>query len=101
MENADAAKYNRTRYLAQAGRKSEALQELDDILRFGAHKPSSLGFAHIYALIGDRDAAFAYLQKSFDERDSDLISLKVDSDFDALRDDARYQNILRRIGLAE
>lgn len=55
--------------------------------------------ANIYAALGDKEKAFAELEKAFAERDFSLYRLKVDPLMDPLRDDMRYKEMLRRIGL--
>jgi len=43
--------------------------------------------------------AINWLEKSYQERSSYIIYLKVDSRFDGLRTDPRFQDLIRRIGL--
>ncbi len=50
---------------------------------------------------GQRDEVFADLQKGFLERSNTLTSLKVDPIYDPLRSDPRFQDLLRRVGLAD
>ncbi|MDQ3710608.1 MAG: hypothetical protein M3388_00075 [Acidobacteriota bacterium] len=56
-------------------------------------------FAVVYVGLGDKEQAFAWLEKAYHERTFFLIWLKVEPRFDSLRDDARYKDLLRRIGL--
>ena len=56
---------------------------------------------YLYAEIGDKDAAFAWLEKSYAMRQADLVSIKIDPALDSLRDDARYADLLRRVNLEE
>jgi TolB-like protein/DNA-binding winged helix-turn-helix (wHTH) protein/Tfp pilus assembly protein PilF len=60
---------------------------------------SPYNIAGFYAELDDRDAAFEWLERAFRERDSELVSLNVDPTFDSLRADARFADLLRRIGL--
>ena len=55
--------------------------------------------AATYARGGDRDQAFAWLEKAYDRRVSMLTNVNVDPAFDTLRSDPRYDDLLRRIGL--
>lgn len=56
-------------------------------------------FAAQHAELGEVDSAFEWLERAFNERDSELVSLKVDPAFDSVRSDSRYASLLHRIGL--
>ena len=56
--------------------------------------------AVLHARLDEKEAAFAWLEKAYEERSSALVYLKVEPRFDSLRADPRYDNLLRRIGLA-
>jgi hypothetical protein len=60
---------------------------------------SPYGFAVLYAALGERDTAFEYLERAFEERDPMLLAVKVDPACDPLRSDPRFDELLRRIGL--
>jgi hypothetical protein len=49
--------------------------------------------------IGDKDEAFRYLDKAYEQRWPFLPMLKVDPAFDSLRADPRYGDLVRRLGL--
>ena len=53
-----------------------------------------------YALLGDKNAAFRALEKAFANR-AGLLFIKVDPQFDNLRSDPRFDDLLHRIGLAQ
>jgi DNA-binding winged helix-turn-helix (wHTH) protein/TolB-like protein/tetratricopeptide (TPR) repeat protein len=55
--------------------------------------------AMIYAGLGERDPAFLSLEKAYDDREGRLTLLKVVPEFDSLRSDSRYADLVRRIGL--
>ncbi len=55
-------------------------------------------FAIIYAHLGEKDEAFEWLEKAFEER-ADIRGLKVSPDVDPLRDDPRFTDLLRRMNL--
>ena len=55
--------------------------------------------ARVYAALGDRERAFALLERALDERSPLLAFLKVDPRFDGMRGDKRFERILFRLGL--
>ncbi len=52
-----------------------------------------------YAALGDKDKAFAELEKAYKARDWFLQRLKVDPFLDSLRDDPRFGDLVKRLGL--
>ncbi len=56
-------------------------------------------FATHYAILGDSDQAFEWLEKAYQARSSKLLDLKLDPDFNRLHSDPRFTNLVRRIGL--
>jgi TolB-like protein/Tfp pilus assembly protein PilF len=55
--------------------------------------------AEVYALRGEKDEAFKWLQIAFDDRDAGMLGLLVDPLLRGLHDDARYKNLLAKLGL--
>jgi len=55
--------------------------------------------ALLYARLGEKDQAFAWLEKAYARRAFELLFLKVGPEWDSLRGDPRFQDLLRRIGL--
>ena len=55
----------------------------------------------IYAALGQRDQAFEWLNKAYDQHDLQLVSLKVDPTLDGLRSDPRFADLVRRVGLPQ
>jgi tetratricopeptide (TPR) repeat protein len=53
-----------------------------------------------YAALGDKEQAFQWLEKAYEERDTWLVHLKIDPMLDSLRLDPRYANLLARLKLA-
>jgi len=53
-----------------------------------------------YAMLGEKDAAFAALDKAFVKR-AGVVDVNVDPRLDNLRSDPRYTDLLRRIGLPQ
>ncbi len=57
--------------------------------------------AVFYAKLNERDEAFRWLEKAFEDRDAGMAFLKVAPEWDNLRSDPRFQDLLRRIGLPQ
>lgn len=57
------------------------------------------GLAEVYAALGDKEQAFAWLERAYEERSSELVYLKVEPRLDGLRSDLRFQHLLRRMRL--
>ncbi|MDQ6786398.1 MAG: hypothetical protein M3033_06215, partial [Acidobacteriota bacterium] len=60
---------------------------------------SPFNIAVYYAKLGEKDEAFAWLEKAYQERFYALTILKVDPRFESLHSDPRYDDLLRRMGL--
>jgi len=58
-----------------------------------------VSIAATYVRLGEKDKAFDWLEKAYQNHDQDCLYLKVNENFDPLRSDPRFQNLLRRIGL--
>jgi len=75
------------------------LEELEHLASQGYVSPYSLARVHIG--LGQFDEAFAQLEKTFQERHGILSYIKVEPMFDRIREDARYTDLLRRLGLGD
>jgi len=85
---------------ASCGRKDEARRVLNELLELSKqHYVSPHWIASIYAGLGERDAAFEWLNKAVELRFGPLIYLKVNPIWDNLRSDPRFQILLSRVGL--
>lgn len=62
---------------------------------------SPMEFAYRFAVLSDKDAAFRWLEKAYQERSPQLFNLNVDPDYDNLRSDARYQDLLSGLHLPQ
>ncbi|MCI0540876.1 MAG: winged helix-turn-helix domain-containing protein [Verrucomicrobiales bacterium] len=87
---------------ALTGRKREARVALNDFKR--EKNASGLAIARLHAALGDRDEAFTWLEKAYQQRNRDLPNLKETPEWDPLhplRDDPRFQDLLRRMNFPE
>jgi tetratricopeptide (TPR) repeat protein len=86
--------------LGTAGRTKEAREMLDDLT--GLAKKTYVApyfFAAICIGIGENERAMECLEKCYEEHSHWLIYLHLDPSMDSLRDNPRFQNLLRRVGL--
>ena len=58
-------------------------------------------FAYIYGELGEKDRAFAWLEKAFDQHSGSIPNLKSCPDFDPIRSDPRFAEMVRRVGLPQ
>jgi hypothetical protein len=72
------------------------LAELQEQSKLRFVSPAS-AVAVIFAALGDKGQAFAWLEKAEKASDRILVRLKVDSRFDSLRSDPRFADLLRRL----
>jgi TolB-like protein len=81
--------------LAAAQLELEALQA-----RAAVGYVSPLDFARAHAQLGEKEKAFAYFDAAFADRAPDLVFLKAEHQWDAIRGDSRFIAAVRRVGLA-
>ncbi|MGC2506885.1 MAG: hypothetical protein WA369_09515, partial [Candidatus Acidiferrales bacterium] len=62
---------------------------------------SSIWIGVLYAGLGEKDAAFDWLEKAFQERTSFLVYLKVHPIFDNLHGDQRFDSLVKRTGIPD
>jgi hypothetical protein len=58
-----------------------------------------MSFAVIYTGLGEKDQAFAWMERAYQERALEVTFLKIEQRFDSLRSDPRFADLQRRIGL--
>ncbi|MGA3351180.1 MAG: hypothetical protein ABSC33_19295 [Candidatus Sulfotelmatobacter sp.] len=58
------------------------------------------GAACVEAMLGDKDKAFQFLEKAFEDR-REIVFVNVEPQLDNIRSDPRYADLLRRVGLAQ
>ena len=87
---------------AKAGRKDEARKVLADLKEQSKtrYMPPYL-IALIYTGLNEKDDAFAWLEKAYQDREYWLVWLKTDPKLDSLRSDSRFTDLMRRIGFPQ
>ncbi|MFY9583528.1 MAG: tetratricopeptide repeat protein, partial [Candidatus Acidiferrales bacterium] len=81
----------------QRGDPTRLLDELKKLSKRESLSPVSI--AGVYAAVGDKEQAFSWLEKAYEERAVALTYIKCDLEFESLRSDPRFHNLLRRMGL--
>ncbi len=83
-----------------AGKKHEAREILAKLIeRSKGDYVSTYDVAIVCAGLGDKEQAFQWLEKAFQERAHYLVHIKWEPRFENLHSDPRFQNLLRHIGL--
>ena len=86
------------RAYAVAGKRKEATHLLDAIIRASRERyVPAYYIALTYTALGEQNEAFAYLEKSFDERSSAMTLLPIEPALDPIRSDSRFADLLRRV----
>jgi TolB-like protein/Tfp pilus assembly protein PilF len=87
-------------YYARAGRRVDAFRLINEAKALSRQQYiSPVSLAQAYIGLGDKDQAFAWLDKGFEERDTVMTSLRVEPAFDPIRSDARFAALLKRMRL--
>jgi tetratricopeptide (TPR) repeat protein len=79
-----------------------AQKRLNDILEAGYGKPGgvpAIVLVHFCARTKDKDRVIHWLEKAYQQHDSNVPYLRIDPEFDFVRDDPRFRDIMRRVGL--
>jgi TolB-like protein/Tfp pilus assembly protein PilF len=85
---------------SQSGRRPDALRLLGELnqRKQAGYVPAG-AFVMAYVGLGEKDEAFAWFERAYQEQSNLLKYLKVDLVFDPVRDDPRFQDLVRRVGL--
>lgn len=87
-------------YLGRAGQREEAEAILEELLALSEKEwVSAYAIATVYSGLGETDAALEWLEKAYQARESWITYLIADARIDPLREDPRYADLLRRVGL--
>jgi TolB-like protein/Tfp pilus assembly protein PilF len=87
---------------AALGKKAEALKILNELQqRSKESHNNAYHIALIYAGLGNKERAFVFLQKQYEENPAALMFVKAGPEFDSLRSDPRFTELLRRLNLVD
>ncbi|HEV2045071.1 MAG TPA: tetratricopeptide repeat protein [Chthoniobacterales bacterium] len=87
---------------AVTGRRADALkilQRLDELQK--RRFISTISRVYVYAGLGDKDKAFEWLEKAYQERSDSLAWFRFDPESKSLRSDPRFAILMRKIGFTE
>jgi eukaryotic-like serine/threonine-protein kinase len=87
---------------AVTGKRTEAhavIKELEE--KYTRKETNGLFIASIYTGLRDKDKAFEWLEKDFQNRDGNLPGITVSIPHESLRDDPRFKDLLKRMNLPE
>lgn len=86
---------------ARAGRRNDALRLVEELKerRHTGYVPAG-AFLNSYLGLGDKDEAFAWFERAVQEQSNILKYVKVFPIFDEVRDDPRFKDLVRRVGLS-
>ena len=87
---------------AAAGKRAEAIaviKELED--KYVRKEAGGRDIAAVYAGLGEKDKAFEWLEKDFQTRNGKLAEIRWTLTLEPLRDDPRFKDLLKRMGLPE
>jgi serine/threonine-protein kinase len=88
--------------LAKSGKQAEARVVLEELLKLStAHYVSPYSIALIYNGLDERDETLAWLERGIEKREPRVAFLKVEPKWNNLRDDPRFQELMRRVGLPQ
>jgi len=86
--------------LATSGRRDEALRIIENLKAQSAeHYVSPLDIGMVYIGLGDRESAFLWMERAYEDHSQWLEHLKVDPRYDPLRSDPRFHSLLKRVHL--
>src|SRR5437016_12747522 len=85
-----------------SGQRPEALALLKELTaKYERREALGRDVAGVYAGLGDKDQAFAWLEKDFQARSGMLVRIRWEFAFESLRSDPRFADLLRRMGLPQ
>jgi tetratricopeptide (TPR) repeat protein len=82
--------------------KGEAKKVLNILQDLSSKKyVTSYGIALVYAATGEKEKAFEFLNRAYQERTNWVVWLKLDPRWNSIRSDTRFADLLLRVGLSQ
>ena len=73
------------------------MRELEDLAKQEYVSPTA--FATIYLGLGEKEIALDWLEKAYEQQDIACWYLKIDQIYDSVRNEPRFQALLKKVGL--
>jgi TolB-like protein/Flp pilus assembly protein TadD len=87
---------------AATGKRTEALAVAKDLeAKYARKEAAGIDVASVYAPLGEKDKAFEWLEKDFQNRDGRLNTFRWEPQFESLMGDPRFKNLLKRMNLPQ
>jgi TolB-like protein/DNA-binding winged helix-turn-helix (wHTH) protein len=84
------------------GRLADAKHSLNSLFTLNRRQPADAALvARAYLGVDNKELALLWLEKAYAQRSYSMTALKVDPIYDPLRNEPRFQELLRRVGLAQ
>jgi serine/threonine-protein kinase len=88
--------------LAKLGKRDEGRAAVNGLLKLSQERfVPPYHIALIYNGLGDHEQALAWLERGFEQRDPKMTFLKVEAKWNNLRNDPRFQDLMRRVGFSQ
>jgi len=75
----------------------QRLEKVNDRAKHGEYVPA-IEYVNAYVRLGDKEQAFAWLEKALPERNRFAFEVKINPMYDSLRIDPRFHELMRRVG---
>ena len=86
----------------RSGQTAKAQHALEELLQLDRKQPVDPPvITRAYLAVGDKEQALAWLEKAYAQHSHELTGLKVTPEFDPIRSDPRFQELMRKVGLQQ
>ena len=82
-------------------KSKQVLTTLENIFKTGGGGSPAFYSAQIYSGLGDTEKAFEWLDKSFNNQETEMVWLKIEPQFDNIRSDERFAELLTKVGFPQ
>lgn len=87
---------------ATVGRRAEAIEIIKELEeKYARQEAIGQHVAAVFAGLRDKDKTFEWLEKDLHSRNGRLPEMRWEDEFDTLRDDPRFKDLIKRMGLPQ